>query len=115
MQKLRNLTLLAALFSVLAGPACAEHAHGKIDDSLPDAERSRFCERMRDQALQAFYDREHGRPMKLFVEDGSRGPRIANHITRRIYAEPQIAARRHAETFGRATCNEMLGAAPDAD
>ncbi|MCB4358706.1 hypothetical protein [Quatrionicoccus australiensis] len=109
-------TLLTTLLALLCmGSALAEHAHGKIDDSLPDAERIRFCERMRDQALQAFYDREQGRPMKLFVEDGSRGPRIANHITRRIYAEPQIAARRHAETFGRATCNEMMGAAPGSD
>lgn len=109
-------TLLTTLLAMLCmASAQAEHAHGKIDDSLPDAERIRFCERMRDQALQAFYDREHGRPMKLFAEDGSRGPRIANHITRRIYAEPQIAARRHAETFGRATCNEMMGAAPDSD
>jgi len=109
-------TLLTTLLILLCmASAQAEHAHGKIDDSLPDAERIRFCERMRDQALQAFYDREHGRPMKLFDEDGSHGPRIANQITRRIYAEPQIAARRHAETFGRATCNEMMGAAPDSD
>lgn len=109
-------TLLTTLLALLCmASAQAEHAHGKIDDSLPDAERIRFCERMRDQALQAFYDREHGRPMKLFAEDGSRGPRIANQITRRIYAEPQIATRRHAETFGRATCNEMMGAAADSD
>lgn len=109
-------SLLVALLALLCmSPTLAEHAHGKIDDSLPDAERIRFCERMRDQALQAFYDREQGRAMKLFIEDGSRGPRIANQITRHIYGEPQIAARRHAETFGRATCNEMIGAEPGSD
>lgn len=102
--------LYAMLCMISIGNAWAEHAHGKIDDSLPDAERIRFCERMRDQALQAFYDREHGRPIKLFSEDGSRGPRIANHISRRIYEEPQIASRRHAESFGRSTCNEMMEA-----
>ena len=104
--------LLAALS---IGTTHAEHAHGRIDDSLPDAERIRFCERMRDQALQAFYDRERNRPMKVFTEDGSPGPRIANHITQRIYEEPQIASRRHAESFGRATCNEMMGAIPERE
>lgn len=103
-------TLLAALLCALSvGTAWAEPVHRKITDSLPDAERIRFCERMRDQALQAFYNREHGRPMRMFEEDGSPGPRIANHITWRIYEEPQIAGRRDAESFGRATCNEMMG------
>ena len=47
--------------------------------------------------------------MKLFDEDGSDGARITNHIIRRIYAEPQISSPRMAESFGRATCNEMMG------
>jgi hypothetical protein len=80
-----------------------------VDDSMPDAQRIRFCERVRDHALQAFYNRDKERPMKLFDEDGSDGARITNHIIRRIYEEPQISSPKKAETFGRATCNEMMG------
>ena len=58
---------------------------------------------------QAFYDREKGRPMKVFVEDGSDGARITNAVIKRIYEEPQISSPKKAETFGRATCNEMMG------
>ena len=86
------------------------HAHaGKIDDSMPDAQKIRFCERVRDFALQAYYDREKGRPMKVFEEDGSDGARITNIVIKRIYDEPQISSPKKAETFGRATCNEMMG------
>ena len=86
------------------------HAHaGKIDDSMPDAQKIRFCERVRDFALQAYYDREKGRPMKIFVEDGSDGARITNIVIKRIYEEPQISSPKKAETFGRATCNELMG------
>lgn len=81
---------------------------GEIDDGMPDVERIRFCERVRDFALQAFFDREKGRPMMVFNEDGSNGPRITNHIIRRIYQEPQISSPKKAEAFGRATCNEMM-------
>jgi hypothetical protein len=80
-----------------------------IDDAMPNAQRIRFCERVRDHALQTFYNRDKGRPMKLFDEDGSDGARITNHIIRRIYAEPQISSPKKAEVFGRATCNEMMG------
>ncbi|MFH1661262.1 MAG: hypothetical protein FD131_2033 [Rhodocyclaceae bacterium] len=100
------LTLMTAL--VASGAIAHGHA-GPIDDSMPDAQRIRFCERVRDHALQAFYNRDKGRPMKLFDEDGSDGARITNHIIRRIYEEPQISSPKKAETFGRATCNEMMG------
>ena len=100
---------LAVVALMLSSQALA-HAHGvKVDDSMPDAQRIRFCERVRDFALQALYDRDRGRPMKLFQEDGSDGPRITNHIVRRIYEEPQISSPKKAEAFGRATCNEMMG------
>lgn len=100
---------LAVVALILASQALA-HAHAvKVDDSMPDAQRIRFCERVRDFALQALYDRDKGRPMKLFQEDGSDGPRITNHIVRRIYEEPQISSPKKAEAFGRATCNEMMG------
>lgn len=99
-----------ALMALLAVSSAMAHGHGgPIDDSMPDAQRIRFCERGRDHALQAFYNRDKGRPMKLFDEDGSDGARITNHIIRRIYDEPQISSPKKAETFGRATCNEMMG------
>lgn len=101
--------ILAVVALMLSSQALA-HAHAvKVDDSMPDAQRIRFCERVRDFALQALYDRDKGRPMKLFQEDGSDGPRITNHIVRRIYDEPQISSPKKAEAFGRATCNEMMG------
>ena len=108
---------LLVICVVSLAPTCVwSHAHaGKIDDSMPDAQTIRFCERVRDFALQAFYDRDKGRPMKVFVEDGSDGARITNHVIRRIYEEPQISSPKKAEAFGRATCNEMMGtkAAPE--
>lgn len=53
--------------------------------------------------------------MKLIAEDGGAGARISNHITRRIYAEPQIKSPRQADAFGRATCNEMMGTKTTAE
>jgi hypothetical protein len=32
---------------------------------MPDAQKIRFCERVRDHAVQALYNRDRGRPMKL--------------------------------------------------
>jgi len=100
---------LAAMAAVLAGSVWAHGHPAPVDDSMPDAQRIRFCERVRDHALQAFYNRDKGRPMKLFDEDGSDGARITNLIIKRIYEEPQISSPKKAETFGRATCNEMMG------
>lgn len=104
---IRPLTI--AILLLASGAALPHAGAARVDDSMPDAQKIRFCERVRDFALQAFYDREKGRPMKVFVEDGSDGPRITNHIIRRIYDEPQISSPKKAETFGRATCNEMMG------
>lgn len=110
-------TLFAACCLLAMTAAWPQGHAGKVDDSMPDAQRIRFCERVRDFALQAFYDRERGRPMKVFVEDGSDGPRITNFIVKRIYEEPQISSPKKAEAFGRATCNEMMGgkAAPEQE
>ncbi|MBL8430686.1 MAG: hypothetical protein JNJ95_12495 [Dechloromonas sp.] len=108
--------LALTLVALLAVSGAWAHGHaGQIDDSMPDAQRIRFCERVRDHALQAFYNRDKGRPMKLFDEDGSDSARITNHIIKRIYDEPQISSPKKAETFGRAICNEMMGskAAPE--
>ena len=101
--KLLMVMLLAAQGAWAHGQAAA------VDDKMPDAQKVRFCERVRDHALQAFYSRERGQKIKLFEEDGSDGARITNHIIRRIYEEPQISSPKKAESFGRATCNEMMG------
>lgn len=98
------------LVSLLLSAGAQAHGHPvPVDDSMPDAQKIRFCERVRDHALQAFYNRDRGRPMKLFDEDGSDGSRITNAIIKRIYEEPQISSPKKAEAFGRATCNEMMG------
>jgi len=100
----------AACIMLLMATAAWPHGHaGKVDDSMPDVQKIRFCERVRDFALQAFYDREKGKAMMLFAEDGSDGARITNFIIRRIYEEAQISSPKKAEAFGRATCNEMMG------
>ncbi|MCK6412566.1 MAG: hypothetical protein L6Q55_09120 [Azonexus sp.] len=106
--KISHPLTLAAL--LLASSGAWAHAHaGQIADDMPDVQKIRFCERVRDFALQAFHDRERGRPMKQFTEDGSLGPRITNAIVKRIYEEPSISSPKKAETFGRASCNEMVG------
>lgn len=105
---MKRLSLI--LFTLLLSSGALAHGQsGAVDDSMPDVQKMRFCERVRDHALQAFYNRERGRPMKLFDEDGSDGPRITNLIIKRIYEEPQISSPKKAEVFGRATCNEMMG------
>jgi hypothetical protein len=110
---MKRFSLIA--IGLLLAQSAWPHAHaGKIDDSMPDAQKIRFCERVRDFALQSYYDREKGRPAKVFVEDGSDGARITNHVIRRIYEEPQISSPKKAEAFGRATCNEMMGTRFDA-
>ncbi len=104
----RTLWAVGLAASFVAGAALG-HGHAvPADDSLPDVERMRFCQRVRDFGLQAFFDREKGRPMRLFNEDGSNGPRVTNAIVRRIYGEPQIDSPKKAEAFSRATCNEMM-------
>jgi len=100
----------AACIMLLMATAAWPHGHaGKVDDSMPDVQKIRFCERVRDFALQAFYDREKGKAMMVFAEDGGDGARITNFIILRIYEEAQISSPKKAEAFGRATCNEMMG------
>ena len=104
------------LLGLLAVSSAWGHGHaGPIDESMPDAQKIRFCERVRDHALQAFYNRERGQAIQLFDEDGSNGARITNHIIKRIYEEPQISSPKKAEAFGRATCNEMMGTKQPAE
>jgi hypothetical protein len=100
---MKHFSLLIFTFLVAQGHVFA------ADEAMSDAQKIRFCERVRDHALQTYYNRERGQPMKLFTEDGSDGARITNVIVKRIYAEPQISTPKKAEDFGRAKCNEMMG------
>ena len=110
---IRRLTVAVLYVAPFAMHLAAAHGGmGQIQDGMPEAQKIRFCERVRDFSLQALYDRDHGRPMKLFDEDGSDGPRITNVVTRRIHAEPQISSPKKAEAVARAICNEMMGSKP---
>ena len=108
----RTLLVMAASAAVLcAAQSARAHGHpGQVGDDMPDAQKIRFCNRVRDFAMQAFNDREKGKPMKLFEEDGSDGPRLINHIIKRIYDEPQISSPKKADAFARGTCNELMHA-----
>jgi hypothetical protein len=86
---------------------CAAHA-AKYGDGMPDARKIRFYERVRDFAVQDYHDCEKGRPMNVFVEDGSAGAHIAKIIIRRIYDEVAISSPKKAETVSRDACNEMM-------
>lgn len=101
--------LMLALAGVAIAPVWGQGRSTALGSDMPEVEKVRFCERIRDHALQALYSRDQGRPMRLVAEDGSASARITNHITRRIYEEPQINSPRQADVFGRTTCNEMMG------
>ncbi|MDR0776179.1 MAG: hypothetical protein LBE81_06020 [Azonexus sp.] len=105
MKRLCLTTIFALLGSLAGAPVHAADS----EDEMPDAQKIRYCKRIRDHAIQALYSRDGGTPMKLYEEDGSNGPRIINVIIRHIYAEPKIATPQQAETFGLTTCHEMMG------
>ena len=100
---MKRFSLLIFTMLVLNGQVIA------ADSGMSDVQKVRFCERIRDHALQTYYNRERGQPIKLFAEDGSDGARITNTIIKRIYADLQISTPKKAEDFGRAKCNEMMG------
>ena len=100
---MKRLSLFVFTLMVVSGHVLA------ADGGMPDAQKIRYCERIRDHALQTYYNRERGQPIKLFSEEGSNSARITNVIIKRIYADPQISSPKKAEEFGRAKCNEMMG------
>lgn len=101
--------LLAIVCCVVAQSVWADPVVKTQAESMSDAQKYMYCQRIRDHALQNFYNRVGGRPMTLFTEDGSDGPRIINTIIRQIYADKTIVTPNQAETFGRNKCNEMMG------
>jgi hypothetical protein len=93
--------------ALLLPTLAAAHGHpGVIDPAHPEAAKYTLCSAMSTVAIQALHDRDRGRPMKEYADDGGPGPQIANAIIRKVYAEPGISSPKRAETFGRAYCME---------
>lgn len=100
---------MAGAAFLLAASLASAHGHVPvIDDSHPEAAKIKLCSRMSDVALQAMYDRDKGRPIKLYEEDGTSAPRLANEVIRQVYDEPQISSSRAAMAIGRGRCNEYF-------
>lgn len=101
----RAAIILGALLPSLA----LAHGHpGSVDPASPDAWQYRLCGEMATVAIQALHDRDRGRPMKTYPDDGGPAAAIANAIARRVFEEPQISSPKKAETFGRGYCMERL-------
>ncbi len=101
----RAAIILGALLPSLA----LAHGHpGNIDPASPDAWQYRLCGEMATVAIQALHDRDRGRPMKAYPDNGGPAAAIANAIARRVFEEPQISSPKKAETFGRGYCMERL-------
>lgn len=103
-------------FALLLPALAWAHGHpANIDPAAPDAWKYRLCGEMSTVAIQAVHDRDRGRLMKQYDEDGTPGPRMANAIIRKVYDEPGIASPKRADTFGRAFCNEQLLSTPEPE
>jgi hypothetical protein len=103
-----SLMIIAMLAVLISGNAAAHGHPAAIDPQHPDAWKYRLCSEMATVALQALHDRDKGRPMKVHVDEGGTGSRIAIALIQKIYAEPAISSPKRAEAFGRAFCNEQL-------
>jgi hypothetical protein len=100
---------LWVMLALLAHGNASGHGHAAaIDPDQPDAWKFRLCGEMATVALQALHDRDKGRTMRTYSDDGGPGARIANALIKKVYAEPAIASPKRAEAFGRAFCNESL-------
>ncbi|MGA9394872.1 MAG: hypothetical protein WCA83_01190 [Azonexus sp.] len=106
---MKQLVVIAGLgLLVLSGLLPHVHA-ASAGEGMPEVQKIRFCERIRDFAKTAFYEREQERPIRLFPEDGSDSLRITNTVIKQIYEDPKISSANQAELLGRTTCNQMLG------
>jgi hypothetical protein len=104
-----TLWLSAALLLPLTSTIAFGHGHAAaIDPDQPDAWKYKLCSQMTTVAIQALYDRDKGRPMKIAADDGELVTHIANTVIQKVYAEPAISSPKRANTFGRAFCNEQL-------
>ncbi len=99
---------LSMIFALLGTLGWAPAQAANVQDEMPDAEKMRFCKRIRDHAIQALYRRDGGVPMKLYAEDGANGPRIMNVIIRHIYEDSQITTPQQAGVYGQDACNQMM-------
>lgn len=103
------MKLLPILLLWLPTGVALAHGHPAVVDSgQPDAWRYRLCAEMSSVAIQALHNRDRGLPPRLYAEDGGPGPRIANAIVEKVYAEPAITSPKRAEAVGRSYCNEQL-------
>ncbi len=106
---LAALVLLVVTLTPLASTIAFGHGHAAaIDPDLPDAWKYKLCGEMSTVAIQALYDRDKGRPMKLATDDRNIATQITNALIQKVYAEPAIASPKRADAFGRAFCNEQL-------
>ncbi len=99
---------LPAVLALVSGLAWGHGHPANVPADSPDAWKYKLCGEMVTVALQALHDRDKGRPMKGYPEDGGPGPGIANAVTRHVFDEPQISSPKKAETFGRGFCMERL-------
>lgn len=100
---------VAGLMLILLSGQAAAHGHAAtIDAHSPDAWKYRLCNDMSTVAIQALNDRDKGRTMRRYPDDGGPGPAIANALVERVYAEPAISSPKRADAIGRAYCNEQL-------
>lgn len=99
-----GLVTIAAIVS-LGGTAVA-FAAGQ--EGAPLDRKQALCAEMATVAMRAQFNRDKGRPMPVYPDDGSAAARIANDLTRRVYEEPSITGPKRAEAFGRVYCAERL-------
>lgn len=104
------MRVLPALVALLPALASAHGHPANVDPASPGAWKYRLCGEISSVAIRAVNDRDNGRPGKVYPDDGGPGPRIANEVVRRIYAEPSISSPKRAEAFGRGYCMEQLQA-----
>jgi len=86
-------------------------AHGHpapINPDHPEAWKHRLCAEMTTVAIAAVQARDKGAPMKHYADDGGPGPRLANAIVAKVYAEPAISSPKRAEAYARSYCNQSL-------
>lgn len=103
MKRWRTWTACIATIVSLGGTAV--HA---ASEAGPEDWKTRLCREMSDVAVRAQFNRDQGRPMPVYPDDGSPAARIANALTRRIYEEPSVTSPKRAQAFGRVYCAEQL-------
>lgn len=101
--------LAGALGGMLSSGTLLAHGHpAVVNPDNPDAWKYRLCAEMSSVAIQALHQRERGRPPTVYPDDGGPGPRIANAIVDKVYAEAAIDSPKRAEAVARVLCNDNV-------